>query len=182
MNFHPTRWATLCVAIAFAAPAAQGQQRPSPQEAEALLKANPELAAQVRAKLQGSGLTPDQVRARLRAEGYPEHLLDQYLQPGTSADSVAAPSPKVAAALRALAVDVDSGDTAALGRERVVDRTPRATIERATLAASLAVVAASRPDARRAARIDVALDCVPPDAKPVSPPYSGRATLAVGRL
>ena len=26
-----------------------------------------------------SGLTPDQVRARLRAEGYPENLLDAYL-------------------------------------------------------------------------------------------------------
>src|SRR5687768_12564062 len=173
MNFHPTRWATLCVAIAFAAPVAQGQQRPSPQEAEALLKANPELAAQVRAKLQGSGLTPDQVRARLRAEGYPEHLLDQYLQPGTSADSAAAPSPKVAAALRALAVDVDSGDTAALGRERVVDRTPRATIECDTVAVSQDVVADSLLDARRPARRDVELKCKSPDGKPVAPPDSG---------
>jgi ElaB/YqjD/DUF883 family membrane-anchored ribosome-binding protein len=43
MNFHSTRWAMLCVAIAFAAPAAQGQQRPSPQEAEALLKATAEV-------------------------------------------------------------------------------------------------------------------------------------------
>ena len=113
-----SRLATLCVAIAFAASAGSAQQRPSPQEAEALLRANPELAAQVRARLQGSGLTPDQVRARLRAEGYPEHLLDQYLQPGSAADSAAAPSPAVAAALRALAVDADSVDTTAVrGRQ-----------------------------------------------------------------
>jgi protein involved in polysaccharide export with SLBB domain len=177
MNFHSTRWAMLCVAIAFAAPAAQGQQRPSPQEAEALLKANPELAAQVRAKLQGSGLTPDQVRARLRAEGYPETLLDQYLQPGSSADSAAAPSPRVAAALRALAVD--SGDTAALARERVVDRTPRATIECDTVAVARDVVADSLLDARRPPRRDVELKCKGPDGKPVAPPDSGRAIFGI---
>ena len=100
--------ATLGVTLAFATPTLRAQQRPSPQDAEALLRANPDLAAQVRAKLQGSGLTPDQVRARLRAEGYPEHLLDHYLQPGSATDSVAAPSAAVTAALRALAVDVDS--------------------------------------------------------------------------
>jgi protein involved in polysaccharide export with SLBB domain len=34
---------------------------------------------QLQQRLQSSGLTPDQVRSRLRAQGYPEGLLDQYL-------------------------------------------------------------------------------------------------------
>ena len=57
--------------------------RPSPAEAQAMLKSDPALAARVRDRLAGSGLTPDQVRAKLRAEGYPEHMLDAYLQGGS---------------------------------------------------------------------------------------------------
>lgn len=45
---------------------------------------NPVLLQQLRQRIMASGLTPDQVRARLRAEGYPETLLDAYL-PGGSA-------------------------------------------------------------------------------------------------
>ena len=37
------------------------------------------LLQQLRARILSSGLTPDQIRARLRAEGYPETLLDAYL-------------------------------------------------------------------------------------------------------
>lgn len=40
---------------------------------------NPQLLRELRQRLMTSGLTPDQVRARLRAEGYPENLLDAYL-------------------------------------------------------------------------------------------------------
>ena len=167
----------LLVAGLVAAPAAHSQQRPSPQEAEAMLRANPELAAQVRAKLQGSGLTPDQVRARLRAEGYPEHLLDQYMLPGSALDSVAAPSPAVTAALRALAVDVDSLDSG-LARRRDSDwaRAARTTIECDTVA-----VAPSAPpdsvtlDARRPDTRGVELKCRTGEGKPVAPPDSGRA-------
>ena len=62
---------------------AQGT-RPTPAEAQALLQSRPDLVAQLRQRLLSSGLTPDQVRARLKAEGYPESLLDAYLTGGAS--------------------------------------------------------------------------------------------------
>jgi protein involved in polysaccharide export with SLBB domain len=64
-----------------------GAQRPSSSQAQALLQARPELIAQLRSRIQSSGLTPAQVRARLQAEGYPPDLLDAYLSDSFSADS-----------------------------------------------------------------------------------------------
>lgn len=89
--------AALCISAlsavtAVARPAAAQQTRPSPQEAEALLRRRPDLQTQVEQRLRSSGLTPDQVRARLRAEGYPESLLDQYLSGGGARRGGNAPS------------------------------------------------------------------------------------------
>lgn len=47
------------------------------------------LGEQLRQRIQGSGMTPDQIRARLRAAGYPENLLDAYI----GNNSQAAPQP-----------------------------------------------------------------------------------------
>jgi polysaccharide export outer membrane protein len=58
-------------------------QNPTPAQAQQMLQNNPALLQQLRQKMMTSGLTPDQVRARLRAEGYPENLLDAYL-PGST--------------------------------------------------------------------------------------------------
>src|SRR5437762_11349963 len=55
----------------------------NPAQAQQMLQNNPALLQQLRQKIMTSGLTPDQVRARLRAEGYPENLLDAYL-PGSN--------------------------------------------------------------------------------------------------
>jgi protein involved in polysaccharide export with SLBB domain len=52
------------------------------QSPEQMLQANPGLLRELRSRILSSGLTPDQVRARLRAEGYPENLLDAYLPGG----------------------------------------------------------------------------------------------------
>ncbi|MEP6508009.1 MAG: hypothetical protein ABJC63_07250, partial [Gemmatimonadales bacterium] len=49
-----------------------------------MLQSNPELLNQLRSRIMSSGLTDDQVRERLRAEGYPETLLDSYLGNGTT--------------------------------------------------------------------------------------------------
>ncbi|HEY6059754.1 MAG TPA: polysaccharide biosynthesis/export family protein, partial [Gemmatimonadales bacterium] len=52
------------------------------------LQQNPALATQIRNRIAGSGMTPEQVRARLQASGYPPNLLDAYLggeQPGGAA-------------------------------------------------------------------------------------------------
>jgi len=90
--------ATLLVA---GGPLLHAQARPTTAQAEALLRTRPDLAAQLQSQIAGSGLTPEQIRARLRAEGYPESLLDAYL--GTASSSGAAiPGSDVFDAVRAL--------------------------------------------------------------------------------
>src|SRR2546427_1382251 len=70
-----------------AAPAASAQNVPLPapgQAQQALQQAilqNPGLADSLRRRLQASGLSPEQIRARLAAAGYPAGLLDAYLGP-----------------------------------------------------------------------------------------------------
>jgi len=51
----------------------------NPAQAQQMIQSNPALLQQLRQRIMTSGLTPEQVRARLRAEGYPENLLDAYL-------------------------------------------------------------------------------------------------------
>jgi hypothetical protein len=88
MRFFQVRTLVAAAVIAFAASDAAAQQpgRPSADEARALLSARPELVQQLRQRLATSGMTRDQIRARLRAEGYPENLLDPYL-PGAVGDA-----------------------------------------------------------------------------------------------
>jgi polysaccharide biosynthesis/export protein len=68
----------------------RGQNLPTAEQARRALQNQPELVTQLRQRLLESGLTPDQVRARLRAAGYPENMLDQYL---TGADTTRAVRP-----------------------------------------------------------------------------------------
>ncbi|HEU4879814.1 MAG TPA: SLBB domain-containing protein, partial [Gemmatimonadaceae bacterium] len=87
----------------------------SPQQ---MLQANPGLLRELRSRILSSGLTPDQVRARLRAEGYPENLLDAYLQGGEEAGADAAGASTAAQgdvleAVGALGI-VDTADVLAL--------------------------------------------------------------------
>ena len=56
-----------------------GQRLPSPDQARDMLQNQPDMVRQLRERLQQSGLTDDQIRARLRAAGYPETFLDQYM-------------------------------------------------------------------------------------------------------
>jgi protein involved in polysaccharide export with SLBB domain len=85
--------------------------RPSPQDAATLLQARPDLVAQLRQRFATSGLTREQVHARLKAEGYPEDLLDGYLPGMTGA--AAAPTEDVFRAVSLLGV-IDSADAATL--------------------------------------------------------------------
>lgn len=75
-------FASLLLAAAY--PVAAGAQLPSGSE--------------IRRQIQQSGLTPEQIRQRLAAAGYPQSLLDQYLSADTTS---AVPSPS-ADVLRAL--------------------------------------------------------------------------------
>ena len=80
-----------------------------------MLRARPELAAQLRQRLQDSGLSPAQVRTRLRSAGYPESLLDQVMG-AASTDEVSRAGPdSLIGAMRALGV-VDSTDATVLRR------------------------------------------------------------------
>jgi protein involved in polysaccharide export with SLBB domain len=79
----------LAAALALAMPAATTlhAQVPSPsqmtpEQVQQLLLSRPDLANQLRSRLGASGLSPDQVRDRLRAAGYPDNMLDTYLAPG----------------------------------------------------------------------------------------------------
>lgn len=96
--FFFTAAALLVVSPAFA-------QNPTPAQAQQMLQNNPALLQQLRQKILTSGLTPDQVRARLRAEGYPENLLDAYLSGGsTSGADTVGPTEDVYSAMTRLGI------------------------------------------------------------------------------
>jgi protein involved in polysaccharide export with SLBB domain len=133
---------------------AVAQTIPSPAQAQQMLRSDPSLIGRLQQMMQSSGLTPDQVRARLRAQGYPESLLDQYL-PGGQADSTTLPGDDVFAAVRALGIGdttaVDSLSLLARGRRRVQARADSAfldTLQRAlrndTTATAIRAVLRSR--------------------------------------
>jgi len=87
---------------------------PTPAQAQDLVQNRPELVAQLRQRIQASGLSADQLRARLRAAGYPESLLEQVMG-GATLGASAPPSDSLINAVRALGI-VDSTDAATLRR------------------------------------------------------------------
>jgi hypothetical protein len=107
---------SLVVAASFLLPTLAGAQvpttRPTPEQAQILLQTRPDLVAQLRQRFATSGLSREQIHARLRAEGYPEDLLDAYL-PGMTGAAGAAPSEDVFRAVQALGI-ADSADVSAM--------------------------------------------------------------------
>src|SRR4051812_43670688 len=95
------------------APLSVSAQNPTPQQAEQMLRNNPALLQQLRQRIMSSGLTPDQVRARLRAEGYPENLLDAYLPGATGVADTTIAAEDVFAAIGQLGI-ADTTDLALL--------------------------------------------------------------------
>ena len=112
---HLNALRSLIVAASFFLPTFVAAQvpttRPTPEQAQTLLQTRPDLVAQLRQRFATSGLTREQVHARLRAEGYPENLLDAYL-PGMSGEAPT-PTDDVFAAVRSLGV-ADSLDVEAM--------------------------------------------------------------------
>ncbi len=82
---------------------APGQQLPTPDQARDALQNQPQLVERLRQRLLESGLTPDQVRARLRASGYPENLLDEYLM-GADTTRRVRPGPRTLEAVQTLGI------------------------------------------------------------------------------
>src|SRR5688500_606390 len=116
----PLTAALLCVLPAEPLSGQQRAGRPTAREAQALLQSDPSLVAKLRQRLAGSGMTPDQVRARLRAEGYPEHMLDAYLTGGSGAGAGEVPGGSVFSAVAALNLPADS--TGAIERQWLQNR------------------------------------------------------------
>jgi hypothetical protein len=112
---------------------ASAQQLPPPAQAQQMLQNNPALIARLQQMMQTSGLTPDQIRDRLKAQGYPESLLDQYLPGGTRTDSLALPGEDVFAAVRSLGLGdstaVDSLSRLARGRRQVKTQSDSAFLD-----------------------------------------------------
>lgn len=63
----------------------------TPEQAARMLQQRPELGSLVRQRLSQSGLSPEQIRARLRSAGYPSNMLDAYLTAAT--DTTTPPDP-----------------------------------------------------------------------------------------
>src|SRR2546427_13064686 len=63
----------------------------APQALQQAMLQNPGLADSLRRRLQASGLSPEQIRARLAAAGYPAGLLDAYI--GATPPGQQAPQP-----------------------------------------------------------------------------------------
>jgi polysaccharide biosynthesis/export protein len=79
-----------------------GQQLPNADSARNLLR-NPTVVEELRRQIGASGMTPDQIRARLRAAGYPENLLDDYVA-GADTTRQVRPGPRTFEAVRALGI------------------------------------------------------------------------------
>lgn len=97
--------------------------RPTPEQAQAILQSRPDLAQQVRERMLQSGLTPAQMRARLKAQGIPEDMFDDYL-PGARSSGMQRPSKEVFAAMRALGISdsLDIDDLERLADDRTMRR------------------------------------------------------------
>ncbi|HET6580104.1 MAG TPA: SLBB domain-containing protein, partial [Gemmatimonadales bacterium] len=143
-RFPPPRvWLALAVLLGTAAPLAAQvpggqqlpQQLPSPEQAEELLRTQPELVQELRQRLTQSGLTPDQVRSRLRAAGYPEDMLDDYLQ-GADTTRAAQIGPRTLDAVRALGIlsDQSADSLQMIDSTRVVSDSMRALLDSMKLA------------------------------------------------
>src|SRR5213596_709327 len=89
----------LCVLLVALTPGIAAQQ-PTATQVQQALQTQPGLADVVRSRIAQSGMTPDQIRARLTARGYPATLLDTYMNTGGAGPT--APSPQELAAIQAL--------------------------------------------------------------------------------
>ncbi|MGZ3373138.1 MAG: polysaccharide biosynthesis/export family protein, partial [Gemmatimonadaceae bacterium] len=95
--------ALLLSAGLFALAPRMSAQNPTTAQAQQMMQ-NPALLQQLRQRIMSSGLTPDQVRARLRAEGYPENLLDAYLPGATGGIDSTASTDAVFSAITRLGI------------------------------------------------------------------------------
>jgi protein involved in polysaccharide export with SLBB domain len=130
MTISSRAWLAAALFAILPASNSRAQVRPSPEQAQQLLQsATPATIARIQSELKASGLTDDQIRARLQAEGYPSTLLDAYLPGAPVPDTGAAPGADVLAAMRKLGMPLDpaqadSEGPRTPGRNAVASRSP----------------------------------------------------------
>src|SRR6186713_956340 len=91
----------VCVSIdSVSSRSAAAQTLPTPAQAQQMLQSNPAIIQQLQQMVRGSGMSADQIRTRLRSQGYPDGLLDQYMPGAARTDSLAIPNEDVFAAVR----------------------------------------------------------------------------------
>jgi len=95
---------SLLVAVFVFGAAVAGAQTPGSGQVQQLLQSNPQLLQQLQQRIATSGLTPDQIRSRLQAQGYPSNLLDSYLGSGSAGASGMPPTPEVFSAVTQLGI------------------------------------------------------------------------------
>src|ERR1041385_8476623 len=108
------------------------------------------IRVRIAAQVKVSGMTPDQIRARLQAQGYSNDVINQIVG-GSAADSVAALSPDVFEALRTLGIM----DSTRLDSIRIPFMTRRFQRQTADSALLDQLEAALQNDSARAAIIRV---------------------------
>lgn len=92
----------VCLCLSLAAVGQATAQQPTQQQID-VLRTNPEL---VRERLRQTGLSDDQLRARLQAAGHDPALLDRYLPGSQEPAGAGEMTPEMIAALSALGVGV----------------------------------------------------------------------------
>ena len=117
--------AVLCVALGLTTVLGASAQIPTPQQARRLIQEDPEL---VRQQLLRSGLSEQEIRARLAAAGLPSDALNQFLS-GDSIDATTAFDDDALSGLESLGIAVETADglefvTLSTGLQRGFAREP----------------------------------------------------------
>ncbi|MSR05451.1 MAG: hypothetical protein EXR93_00055 [Gemmatimonadetes bacterium] len=102
-SLFPLPFSRLFLGLVLLASPVAAQQLPTASQAQSLLQM-PGVADSLHQRLQQSGMSQDQIRARLRASGYPESLLDQYLGASRPGQGAAEPGAQQLAAIQALGI------------------------------------------------------------------------------
>src|SRR3989441_7143431 len=89
----------------------------APQALQQAVQQNPGLADVIRQRIAQSGLTVEQIRARLQASGYPPTLLDAYLGAQTPGQAAPVPGAQELAAIQSLGLPSMRSEERRVGKE-----------------------------------------------------------------
>ena len=95
-----TRFTIACAIVVLLFPTPSDAQNPTPDEVRQSLE-NPANSGAIRKRIRDSGMSPEQIRARLQNSGYPTDLLDRFFSPEAGADTTS-PGQQQLGALTAL--------------------------------------------------------------------------------